>query len=119
MYRLPSVMLFVDNRPLLASLQFALSLEGFEVTVGAERFDPRAAGCIVVDQDWHSDGLAFIAEARDRNCPVPSIFLATNPTPIQHNRAAALGAIIVEKPLIGDELTEVLRGIVRNDRVEA
>jgi DNA-binding response OmpR family regulator len=97
--------LYVADRPVLSSLQFLLALEGFAVVEGN---DPHAASVIVADQGYEGDGLAFLVRLRAAGCGVPAICLVTNPTDRLRARAAAAGAVIVEKPLLGDELTSAL-----------
>ena len=38
----------------------------------------------------------------------PAIILATPPTPSYRVRAAGAGAVVIEKPLLGDELSSAL-----------
>ena len=77
----PPVLLYVGDRPVLSSLQFALSLEGFEVADGVSAgIDPSAAAALVIDQGFRADGLAALAAYRAAGCATPAIVLATNPT---------------------------------------
>ncbi len=104
------VLLFVGDRPVLSSLEFALSLEGFVVldaSVGAA--DPLAASCLVVDQGYQDDGIAFLAALRERGCTAPAILLVSNLTPALRLLAADGGILPIEKPLLGEELTQALR----------
>jgi hypothetical protein len=104
------IMLFVSDRPVLSSLQFALALEGFEVLDGAaDGNDPAAAAVLVIDEGKLADGLAALALFRASDCATPAIVLATNPTPRLRAQAAAARAVLIEKPLLGDELSRALR----------
>ena len=106
----PSVLLYVSDRPVLSSLQFALSIEGFAVTDGAaEGSDPCAAAALVIDQRYHGDGLGWLGALRTNGCSTPAVVLATNPTARLRARVIAAGAILIEKPLLGDDLTGALR----------
>jgi DNA-binding response OmpR family regulator len=106
----PPVLLYVSDRPVLSSLQFALSIEGFAVAdEAAEGSDPSAAAVLVVDQGYHGDGLGWLGVLRASGCSTAAVVLATNPTARLRARAIAAGAILVEKPLLGDELTRALR----------
>lgn len=112
------ILLFESDRPVLSALQFALTLDGFAVADGAgEGADPAAACCLVVDQRYLGDGLAFLAELRARNCDAPAILLATNPSNRTRSRTVALGGVLIEKPLLGDELARCLRLIVRSTEI--
>ena len=105
------ILLFVGDGPVLSSLEFALALEGFAVADGtAEDVDPFAAGCLVVDQGYLGNGIAFLAALRHFGCTTPGLVLVTNPTPATRVLAAAAGAVLIEKPLLGGELTLALRG---------
>src|SRR5688572_251325 len=104
------IMLFVSDRPVLSSLQFALAVEGFEVVDGAaEGNDPAAAAALVIDRGALAEGLAALAAFRAEGCGKPAIVLATNPTQRLRVQAAAACAVLVEKPLLGDELARALR----------
>ena len=105
------ILLFIGDGPVLSSLEFALALEGFAVADGtAEDVDPFAAGCLVVDQGYLGNGIAFLAALRHFGCTTPGLVLVTNPTPATRVLAAAAGAVLIEKPLLGGELTLALRG---------
>lgn len=109
------ILLFESDQPVLSSLQFALALDGLAVEDGtAEGADPFAACCLVVDQRYRGDGLAFLAGLRASGCAAPAILLATNPSGHTHSRAAALGAVLIEKPLLDDELARSLHLIVKS-----
>lgn len=108
-----SVLLFENDQPVLSSLQFALTLQGFMPEDGdAEGANISAASCLVIDQRYGSDGLDFLQELRATGIGAPAILLATNPTERLRRRAAARGAVVIEKPLLGDELTEALHTIL-------
>ena len=103
------VLLFVSDRPVLSSLQFSLAIEGFEVADGAAGSDCSAAAALVIDQSYSGNGLAALAALRALGYSTPTMILATHPTPRMRSQAAALGAVLIEKPLLGDELTRALR----------
>lgn len=107
----PSILLFMDDDGVLSSLEFSLSLNGFAVADGS-KVDPSAAAALVIDQAYRGDGLALLEALRSADRAVPAVLLATNPTRALHLRATAARAIIVEKPLLGDELTRVLDNIL-------
>jgi CheY-like chemotaxis protein len=109
------ILLFESDQPVLSSLQFALVLDGLAAEDGAaDGADPSAACCLVVDQRYRSDGLAFLAGLRANGCAAPAILLATNPSGHTRSRAAALGAVLIEKPLLDDELARSLHLIVKS-----
>ena len=108
-----TILLYIADRALLSSLQFALSVEGFQVGDGAGGgFDSRTAWALVIDQEYREDGLAALRELRATGCQTAAILIATNPTSRLLASASAVGAELVEKPLLGDDLTRALRGLV-------
>lgn len=107
----PSVLLFVDDASVLSSLEFSLPLHGLAVADGSGA-DPTAAAVLVIDQAHRGDGLALLEAQRAAGHTAPAVLLATNPTRALRLRAAAARAIIVEKPLFGDELNRVLDDIL-------
>ncbi|UIJ46312.1 histidine kinase [Sphingomonas cannabina] len=109
-----SILLFISDASVLASLQFALSLEGFQVADGLAAANPSAT-CLVIDQACRGGGLDLLASLRAGGCNAPALLLATNPGAALRRRAGALGATIIEKPLLGDELTRALRRILQTE----
>src|SRR5215217_4621172 len=110
-----TIHLVESDAALRAALAFSLGLQGFAV----ETYDSGAAllariplaprGCLVID--WNladGDGLALLAALRARGVSLPSILTASNPGRALRARAAAAGAAIVEKPLIGEDLTAAI-----------
>lgn len=111
------VLLFENDQPVLSSLQFALTLQGFKPEDGnAEGANISAASCLVIDQRYRSDGLDFLQELWATGIGVPAILLATNPTERLRRCAASRGAVVIEKPLLGDELTEALHTILNSSK---
>ena len=49
-------------------------------------------------------GLDLLRRMRANHIALPAIIITTNPRPSLQARAAALHAIVVEKPLLGDAL---------------
>lgn len=108
------ILLFVADRPVLSSLEFTLGLEGFQVADGAQAaLDPAHAACLVVDQQYGEDGIAFLLALRQAGCVTPAILLVTYPTPYTRALASAAGALLVEKPLLGEELTRALSDVLQ------
>ena len=104
-----AILLFVTDRPVLSSLQFSLTIEGYAAIDGdAERADPCIASALIVDQGYRGDGLAALAKMRLIGCGAPAVLLATNPTRQLRTRAALAGAKLIEKPLLADELSSAI-----------
>ncbi|MGO4168885.1 histidine kinase [Novosphingobium sp. YAF33] len=111
------VLLFESDQPVLSSLQFALSLEGFLPADGSVLdADPATAECLVIDQRYRADGIGFLQELRDKGVVVPAILLATNPSRELRRRMKPLGAVLIEKPLLGNELTDALLTIIASSK---
>jgi DNA-binding response OmpR family regulator len=107
------ILLFVGDQPVLSSLEFALSLEGFTVVdASAGTADPLAASCLVVDQGYQDDGIAFLDSLRHQGCTAPAVLLVSDINPALRNLAANAGITPIEKPLLGEELTQALRKVL-------
>jgi DNA-binding NarL/FixJ family response regulator len=110
----PPVLLYVSDRPVLSSLQFSLALDGFAVADGTEDgVEPTAAPAVVVDQEFSGNGLDFVERLRMSGCVAAVVVLATNPTRQLRARAAALGAALIEEPLLRNELSDALYAILQ------
>jgi FixJ family two-component response regulator len=111
------IIVYEQDRSVLASLQFALTLEGYCVLDGCSaEADPCDAACLIVEQRHGAgDGLALLAQLRASGCAVPAVLLATNPTRSMRERADAAGIPLVEKPLLTDDLTRALRSVIRQE----
>lgn len=104
------IALLVSDLAVLSSLQFALSVEGFALTAAG---DDLAAAALVIDQGYQGNGLAALNALRAQGCAAPAILLATNPTTSLRARAASAGAALIEKPLLGDELSSAITGALQ------
>jgi DNA-binding response OmpR family regulator len=108
-----AVLLFIEDRPVLFSLQFSLAVEGFQVVDGAtDGIDPTVSAALVIDQSYLGDGVAVLSDLRRRGCRIPAIVLATNPNTGLRARLHALGAELIEKPLLGDELSHAIHALL-------
>lgn len=113
----PKIFLVDDDPAVRASLAFSLELEGFlietfdcaEDLAGRNEFP--ATGCLVLDYRLPGmDGLSLLNMLRSRGVDLPAVLITSSPTRAVRNRAAAAGAVIVEKPLLCDALTAAVRG---------
>ena len=111
------ILIYEQDQSVLASLQFALALEGYCVKDGAGAgADPWGAACLIIEQrHGEGDGLALLARLRASGCDTPAVLLATNPTRTIRERAEAAGIPLVEKPLLTDDLTRALRRVIRQE----
>ncbi len=63
-----------------------------------------------------ASGLELLQKLRARNRLVPAILITSHPQPLVLELAAALEAIVVEKPLLSDDLIDEVRRAVRPRR---
>lgn len=127
------MIVLVDDDPAVAhSVAFALEVEGFDVRIhgAAEPLlhelegmegPGRAAeiACLILDCHLPGlDGLTLLVRLRARGVACPAILTTTHP-PLRLRKDAALaGAVLVEKPLIGDALLgEVQKALAVRRRV--
>jgi two-component system response regulator FixJ len=104
-----SVIIIDDDAALLEALKFALELEGFSVqchlrsgTVVAQTL-PTSNACLVIDYQMPGlDGLDLLKRLRANGVRLPAIIITTLPKASVLIDAAALGATVVEKPLLGN-----------------
>lgn len=104
-----------DDRAVLNSLKFALEIEGFAVRTYRSGEEFLAGGsvpmpaCLVLDYHLPGvNGLAVIDELKRRAIDLPAILITSNPPTVLRQRAAAAGLALVEKPLLGNSLTDAI-----------
>lgn len=114
-----SVVVVDDDPAVLAALRFLLEVEGFQVLTfgtGSELLAASAlpkTGCLVIDFKLpQMDGLDLLAALRRRNVRLPAVLITSHPTAALRRRAAQETTPIVEKPLIGDALTDAIRSMM-------
>jgi two-component system, LuxR family, response regulator FixJ len=112
----PIVLVIDDDPAVLSSLKFSLEIEGYDVWVylsaGELLNNGRLPiqGCLVIDQVLPDvSGLDLIQQLRSAGSVLPAILITTNPGRPLRERAARLGVPIVEKPLLGNTLSEAIR----------
>lgn len=110
-----NVVLVDDDGALRLALTFMLELDGFAVTAldsGEALLQaalPPAPVCLVLDQNMGGlTGLEALAALRANNQTLPALLITSHPRASIRNAAAALGAVIVEKPLLGDSLNAAI-----------
>ena len=119
-----NVIAVVDHDPaVLASLQFALEVEGFGVRAYPDAQAMLAAGrfadyrCVIVDQNLPAmTGLDLVAQLRNQSVAVPVILITSRPSAVLRGRAEQAGVPIVEKPLLGNTLVDKVRLMVAGGR---
>lgn len=112
----PAVFIIDDDPAVLNSLKFSLEIEGFSVHGYPTGADLLAAGewpgcgCLVIDYHLgEMNGLELLNQLRTRGIAAPAILITSHPSLLLRQRAASVGMPIVEKPLLGNALTEAIR----------
>ena len=122
-FRRAVVVIVDDDTALRSSLKFALELEGFAIqaypdaeSVLASASDASTAECMVVDYKLPGlNGLELLRELRARGITTPAILITTAPGIVLKDRAARAGVAIVEKPLLGNALSESIRNVCKGN----
>lgn len=121
MMRLPSeapplVYVVDDDAGVRRAFAFALDLEGFAVEScsSAEallRLQLQASDAfLVIDERLPGmSGLEALNQLRSRGVQLPAALVTSHPTAALRAAAAAAGAPILEKPLMGETLVEAIR----------
>ena len=113
-----------DDEDLLAALRFSLELDGLHVdthrsseTVNLAAL-PTANACLVLDYRLPSaNGLDLLTRLRAGGVTLPAILITSHASPIVRDSARAAGAVLIEKPLLGDTLVSAIHAALtpRND----
>jgi FixJ family two-component response regulator len=113
------VVIVDDDMAVRNSLEFSLELEGLTVHSYANAAEVLAdeglapCDCLVVDQKLPGmSGLDLIGKLRERQVAAPAILITSNPGLELRQRAKRAGVPIVEKPLLGNALLEMIRTVV-------
>ncbi|MEI9891833.1 MAG: response regulator [Caulobacteraceae bacterium] len=111
----PCVLVVDDDAALLGALEFALQAEGYRVRSCSSADAALHAGgdapaCLVIDYRLPGmDGMDLAAQLRSQGVVAPLILMTSNPDARCRAKAALGGAVIVEKPLLGDRLLGQIR----------
>lgn len=95
-----TIQLLVADPSVLAALSFSLSIEGFQIGDCA----PEA---FVIDEGYGGDGVKVLEEMRAQGNKALAIVIATHPNRQLRNRIAGCDAVLIENPLMGDEISRV------------
>lgn len=113
-----------DDPAVLHSLAFALQAEGYSVCPLSNAEEASCcealldADCIVLDYALPgATGVTVLRTLRGRGLECPAIVIASNPSAQCRRETQALGAPLIEKPLMGEELSaEIRTALARADR---
>ena len=115
--RLPHIVVVVDSDPAVrSSLKFSLEAEGWRVHTCTlaqdllDRVNEEPLGCLIAEYRLEDmSGIDLVDRLRALNFQTPVIMLATHPTRGLRHHAERRNIPIVEKPLTGNTLTDMLR----------
>lgn len=117
----PLVVVVEDDAAVRNSLRFSLEIDGFAVRTyaGAEELlrsrDLSTCQCLIVDQDMpRMTGLDLVASLRNEGILIPVILITGHVTPALTRRALDAGIAVIEKPLLGNGLIELIRAATGN-----
>ena len=115
------VVIVDDDLAVRNSLEFSLEIEGLTVRSyagGAELLEDDAfsrCDCLVIDHKLADmNGLDLIGKLRERRNSVPAILITSHPSLSLREQARRAGVAIVEKPLLGNALLEMICAVVRD-----
>ena len=112
-----ALVVIVDDDPaVLHSLKFSLEVEGFASRVYRSPSEILAAsdlpanGCLILDQRLpEMSGLELLANLRARGVRLPAVLITSFPSALLRDRARLAGTALIEKPILGNALTEAIR----------
>lgn len=121
--RAPEVIIVVDDdRAVRNSLKFSLEMEGFAVRTYADAHELLAEthypnrGCLILDYKLPKmNGLELLGELRARDVNLPALLITTHPRPALCEEASRAGVLVVEKPLLGDVLSQSIHRALAGD----
>jgi FixJ family two-component response regulator len=118
----PIVVLVEPDHGVRTALRFSLELEGFaikafdrEEAIDKDDLDQSIACFILSHEPRFSNQLAHPKRRKDGSL-IPVVVLATNPSRGVRAEVERARAVLIEKPLLGNGLTDTLRTIVGQAR---
>jgi two-component system response regulator FixJ len=109
-----AIAIIEDDHAVVRSLAFALETEGYDVAtfLNAQdmlRADPTAFGLLIIDYQLPDmTGLEMLTHLRKRGVGAPAILIASNPDNRCRREAVAARVPLVEKPLLGETLGDLI-----------
>ncbi|MET1755945.1 hypothetical protein ABVV53_10815 [Novosphingobium sp. RD2P27] len=110
-------LLLIEDQSLQTAIRFALDIDGIESRVCTDlpqvpsQADLKNA-CLVIDQGQDgSETLRTLRRVRALNIELPVIVLVSTPPKLLSDAISQLGAVIIKKPLLGDELAQTIRAL--------
>jgi two-component system response regulator FixJ len=117
----PTVCVIEDDPAVRNSLKFALELEGYSVRLYPDApavlraNDQPEPTCIVVDLKLPGmNGLDLLDELRRRKITAPAVLITSHPSAGTLERATREGIAVIEKPLLGNALSDGIRKVIEH-----
>jgi CheY-like chemotaxis protein len=107
-----------DDAHVLASLKFTFEADGCEVVACTSgealvNLQLEPSDCIIIDEKLPGrTGLETLTMLRAAGVVTPAVLITTHPSHAVRRRAAELGVGIVEKPLIGNALSQSVAALM-------
>ncbi len=120
---LPALIVADDDTAVRHSLKFALEMEGFAVWLYADARElldePNLPtyGCLLIDYYLPDmNGLQLLNRLRSLGVALPAFLVTGHPSLTLRRRVGQAGIRLVEKPLLGDGLADMIRASLEQDR---
>ncbi len=117
----PRVVIVDDDAAVCEALVFALELEGFAAVSFSSGEAllrstlPAVGACLVIDERLTGiSGLDTLRRLRNRRIMLPALLMTSHPGRELRAAAKAAGVPILEKPLLGDVLSNAIRNALAN-----
>jgi len=115
----PIIAVVDDDAAVRNSLKFSLEIDGFVVRTYASAEDFLRSGnlsdfqCLVIDQDMpQMKGVELVAALRQEGLTIPALLISGRVTLAVARQASAVGIPIIEKPFLGNALSDSIRAAV-------
>ncbi|MDI1326148.1 MAG: response regulator [Brevundimonas sp.] len=114
----PVLLIVDDDAEVLRSLAFMAGTRGYDVLGCATAAQAmirleESISCLVLDQNLPDiSGIRLLQQIRAAGIDAPALLMTTDPSAALRRQAAAVGAPIVEKPLLDESLFEQIKNLL-------
>lgn len=117
----PTIAVIENDVAFGAALQYALEAQGYAVSLfdqAQDALDSRqimSADCLLIDIGLaNGEGLEVLSALRRRSLSCPAIVIGAALTARSRQEAETAGAVVIEKPVMGESLNTLLRRVLAN-----